>query len=59
MTLTSRSPRPPPRSGRGCTDELPFAQRLRDVIGLDFGDGTAEVMKLIVARQPMGRAVVG
>jgi cyclohexanecarboxyl-CoA dehydrogenase len=43
----------------GYTDELPFEQRLRDVIGLEIGDGTAEVMKLIVARQLMGRAVVG
>jgi len=43
----------------GYTDELPFEQRLRDVIGLEIGDGTAEVMKLIVARQLMGREVVG
>jgi cyclohexanecarboxyl-CoA dehydrogenase len=40
----------------GYTDELPFEQRLRDVIGLEIGDGTAEVMKLIVARELMGRA---
>jgi cyclohexanecarboxyl-CoA dehydrogenase len=39
----------------GYTDELPFEQRLRDVIGLEIGDGTAEVMKLIVARELMGR----
>jgi cyclohexanecarboxyl-CoA dehydrogenase len=39
----------------GYTDELPFAQRLRDVIGLEIGDGTAEVMKMIVARELMGR----
>ena len=43
----------------GYTDELPFEQRLRDVIGLEIGDGTAEVMKLIVARQLMGREIVG
>jgi cyclohexanecarboxyl-CoA dehydrogenase len=43
----------------GYTDELPFEQRMRDVIGLEIGDGTAEVMKLIVARQLMGRGVVG
>jgi len=43
----------------GYTDELPFEQRMRDVIGLEIGDGTAEVMKLIVARQLMGREVVG
>jgi cyclohexanecarboxyl-CoA dehydrogenase len=43
----------------GYTDELPFEQRMRDVIGLEIGDGTAEVMKLIVARQLMGREIVG
>ena len=37
------------------TDELPFEQRMRDVIGLEIGDGTAEVMKVIVARELMGR----
>lgn len=39
----------------GYTDELPFEQRMRDVIGLEIGDGTAEVMKMIVARQLLGR----
>jgi len=39
----------------GYTDELPFEQRMRDVIGLEIGDGTAEVMKLVVARQLLGR----
>ena len=39
----------------GYTDELPFEQRLRDVMGLEIGDGTAEVMKVIVARELMGR----
>ena len=39
----------------GYTDELPFEQRLRDVIGLEIGDGTPEVMKIIVARELMGR----
>jgi cyclohexanecarboxyl-CoA dehydrogenase len=39
----------------GYTDELPFEQRLRDVIGLEIGDGTAEVMKLVVARELIGR----
>src|SRR5262245_21540348 len=42
----------------GYTDELPFEQRMRDVIGLEIGDGTAEVMKLIVARELMGREVL-
>ena len=39
----------------GYTDELPFEQRMRDVIGLEIGDGSAEVMKIIVARELMGR----
>ncbi len=39
----------------GYTDELPFERRMRDVIGLEIGDGTAEVMKVIVARELMGR----
>jgi cyclohexanecarboxyl-CoA dehydrogenase len=39
----------------GYTDELPFEQRLRDVIGLEIGDGTPEVMKIIVARELLGR----
>jgi cyclohexanecarboxyl-CoA dehydrogenase len=39
----------------GYTDELPFGQRMRDVIGLEIGDGTAEVMKIMVARELMGR----
>jgi cyclohexanecarboxyl-CoA dehydrogenase len=39
----------------GYTAELPFEQRLRDVIGLEIGDGTAEIMKVVVARELMGR----
>ena len=39
----------------GYTDELPYEQRMRDVIGLEIGDGAAEVMKMVVARELMGR----
>jgi len=39
----------------GYTDELPFEQRLRDVIGLEIGDGSSEIMKMVVARELMGR----
>jgi len=39
----------------GYTDELPFEQRMRDVIGLEIGDGTAQIMKIIIARELMGR----
>ena len=38
--------------------ELPYEQRLRDVLGLQIGDGTAQIMKLIIARQKAGRAAV-
>jgi len=39
----------------GYTDELPFEQRMRYVIGLEIGDGAAEVMKMVVARELLGR----
>ena len=35
----------------------PIEQRLRDVLGLQIGDGTAQIMKLIIARQKLGRAL--
>ncbi len=35
--------------------ELPIEQRLRDVLGLQIGDGTAQIMKLVIARQYLGR----
>jgi cyclohexanecarboxyl-CoA dehydrogenase len=38
----------------GYTDEYPFEQRLRDVIGLEIGDGTAQIQKLIIARRVIG-----
>lgn len=40
----------------GYSTELPFEQRLRDVLGLQIGDGTAEIMKMIVARQALAQA---
>jgi len=39
----------------GYTQDLPIEQRLRDVIGLEIGDGTAQVSKIIIARELMGR----
>lgn len=33
----------------------PVGQRLRDVIGLEIGDGTAQVSKLVIARNLLGR----
>jgi cyclohexanecarboxyl-CoA dehydrogenase len=39
----------------GYSKELPFEQRLRDVIGLEIGDGTPEIMKGVIAREAIGR----
>lgn len=35
----------------GYGEDLPFSQRLRDVLGLQIGDGTAQIMKNIIARE--------
>jgi cyclohexanecarboxyl-CoA dehydrogenase len=40
----------------GFTLDLPHQQRMRDVIGLEIGDGTAQIMKLLVARALIGSA---
>jgi cyclohexanecarboxyl-CoA dehydrogenase len=42
----------------GWSKDLPHQQRLRDVMGLEIGDGTAQIMKLIVARERVGRLAV-
>lgn len=42
----------------GYTSEAPHEQRLRDVIGIELGDGTADIQKLIVARGRLGRDFV-
>lgn len=39
----------------GYGEDLPFAQRLRDVMGLQISDGTAQIMKNIIARQSVPR----
>lgn len=39
----------------GYGKDAPFDQRLRDVIGLEIGDGTPEIMKGIIARETYGR----
>jgi cyclohexanecarboxyl-CoA dehydrogenase len=39
----------------GYSEELPAGQRIRDLIGLEIGDGTAQIAKLVVARQLFGR----
>ena len=42
----------------GWTMDMPHQQRLRDVMGLEIGDGTAQIMKLIIAREKVGRIAV-
>jgi cyclohexanecarboxyl-CoA dehydrogenase len=39
----------------GYGNDLPFAQRHRDIVGFEIGDGTAEIMKAIIARESFGR----
>ncbi len=43
----------------GYSRDLPYEQRMRDVMGLQIGDGTAQIMKQIIARQRAGRSAVG
>ncbi|MGA0596318.1 acyl-CoA dehydrogenase family protein [Enterovirga sp. CN4-39] len=40
----------------GWSLDLPHQQRLRDVMGLEIGDGTAQIMKLIIARERLRAA---
>jgi cyclohexanecarboxyl-CoA dehydrogenase len=35
----------------GWSLDLPHQQRLRDVMGLEIGDGTAQIMKMIISRE--------
>lgn len=42
----------------GYTTDLPHQQRLRDVMGLEIGDGTAQIQKLVIAREKVGRIAV-
>lgn len=39
----------------GWSEDLPLARRLRDVMGTELADGTANITKLVVARQLLGR----
>ncbi len=40
----------------GWSLDMPHQQRMRDVMGLEIGDGTAQIMKMIVAREALRRA---
>jgi len=42
----------------GYTTDLPFQQRLRDTIGIEFADGTSQVQKMIIAREQFGREIL-
>ena len=42
----------------GYSDDFPHQQRMRDVLGLQIGDGTAQIMKLIIAREKVGRVAI-
>ena len=44
--------------GHGGYDRGPMEQRLRDVLGFQIGDGTAQIMKTIIARDRAGRSAV-
>jgi len=44
--------------GHGGYDRGVMEQRLRDVLGFQIGDGTAQIMKTIIARARVGRAAV-
>ena len=39
----------------GYSKDYPIQQRLRDVLGLQIGDGTAQIQKIIIAREKIGR----
>ena len=42
-------------NGHGAySTEMPYEQRLRDVLGLQIGDGTAQIMKLVIALRKAG-----
>ena len=42
----------------GYSTDLPHQQRLRDVLGLQIGDGTAQIQKMIISREKVGRVAV-
>jgi cyclohexanecarboxyl-CoA dehydrogenase len=42
----------------GYSRDLPHQQRLRDVLGLQIGDGTEQVQKMVIAREKIGRVVL-
>jgi len=43
----------------GYSEDLPIQQRLRDVLGLQIGDGTAHIMKNIITKDRLKQLTVG
>jgi cyclohexanecarboxyl-CoA dehydrogenase len=43
----------------GWSDEMPLQSLLRDVSGYQIGDGTPQIQKIIIARDVLGRDVLG
>ncbi len=39
----------------GYSANFPLEQRLRDAVGMEIADGTAEIMKIIISREILGR----
>ena len=39
----------------GYSTDMPHELRMKDVMGLEIGDGTPEIMKSIIARETFGR----
>lgn len=42
----------------GYSRDMPHQQRLRDIMGLQIGDGTAQIQKMIIAREKIGKVAV-
>lgn len=43
----------------GYSRDMPHQQRLRDVLGLQIGDGMAQIQKMVIARERAGRVTLG
>jgi cyclohexanecarboxyl-CoA dehydrogenase len=49
---------PPVARNFGYSSEFPFEQRLRDVLTVEIADGTAQIQKIIIARELFGRQFI-
>ena len=48
-----------PMGRLGQPEDLPIQQRLRDVLGLQIGDGTAHIMKNIITKDRLKQLTAG